>query len=176
MEELRLKETQNKSHKFIVIIVILVCIWGIYKHITKLPDGSMNTTTILIHNAKTMNSSIFMYGAGHPFAMSTNDKVIYLYKNTRTKRYVFPVKELKTHKTHFCYLESVGAYPNESYSVIAIDIHNKNWGRLLSNKVARIKGHNPYQWEEKMSINYYSENISDLDAYYHNSIDNDDEQ
>ncbi len=57
----------------------------------------------------------------------------------------------------------------------AIDISNKNWCRQVVDKVAKVKGHNPAQWQEKMSINYYSENVSNLVTYYHNNVDNDDE-
>lgn len=174
-EEKKEEATPKKSHKFIIIIILLLAIWGLYKHVTKLPDGSMDTDTIWEHNEKSMDMQVFAYGVGHPVAVSTNDKVVYLYKNTRTKRYVFPVKDLKTHKTHFCYLESVGSSPNEAYSVTAIDIHNKNWWKIIAQKSAKIKGHNPAQWQEKMSINYYSENVSNLDTYYHNNFDNDNE-
>ncbi|WP_251897683.1 hypothetical protein [Lactiplantibacillus paraplantarum] len=174
-EEKKEEATPKKSHKFIIIIILLLAIWGLYKHATKLPDGSMNTDTIWEHNAKSMDSQIFMYGVGHPLAVSTNDKIVYLYKNTRTKRYVFPVKDLKTHKTHFCYLESVGSSPSKAYTVVATDIHNKNWNKVIAKTVAKVKGHNPSQWQEKMSINYYSENVSNLDTYYHNNVDNDDE-
>ncbi|ATO42633.1 MULTISPECIES: hypothetical protein [Lactobacillaceae] len=172
-EEKKEEATPKKSHKFIIIIILLLAIWGLYKHVTKLPDGSMDTDTIWEHNAKIMDSFIFAYGVAHPLVMSTNDKVVYLYKNTRTKRYVFPIKDLKTHKTHFCYLESVDNAPNKS--MYAIDISNKNWCRQVVDKVAKVKGHNPAQWQEKMSINYYSENVSNLDTYYHNNVDNNDE-
>lgn len=164
---MKTEETPKKSHKFIIIFILLFAIWGLYKHATKLPAGSMDKDTIWEHNAKIMDPFIFTYGSAHPFVMSTNDKVVYLYRNTRTKRYVFPIKDLNTHKTHFCYLESVSNAPNSF--MYAIDINNKNWCRQIVDKVAKIKGHNPAQWEEKMSINYYSENISDLDAYYHST-------
>lgn len=167
-------KAQNKSHKFIILFVILVGVFGLYKNATKLPDGSTDTDSILIYNAKTMDPFIFMYGSGHSSDPLANDyKVIYLYKNTRTKRYVFPVKDLKTHKTHFCYLESIGDHPNERDTVFATDIYNKKWGRVIDPKVAKIKGNNPHRWEERMSINYYSENISNLADYYDKRFGND---
>ncbi|PJE48348.1 hypothetical protein [Pediococcus damnosus] len=75
-EEKKEEATPKKSHKFIIIIILLLAIWGLYKHVTKLPDGSMDTDTIWEHNAKIMDSFIFEYGVAHPLVMSTNDKVV----------------------------------------------------------------------------------------------------
>jgi len=121
----------------------------------------------LTYASKLIDSPIFYYGSRHQDEL-LNDYIVYLNKNKRIGRFVFPIKSKRDWKTHYCYLITIGN--GDAATTQAIDINNAEWARIIDRRVAKVKGDNPYAWSEKMSIQYYSDHISDLNEAYNNNF------
>ncbi|MFC6294741.1 zinc-ribbon domain-containing protein [Lactiplantibacillus daoliensis] len=153
----------------VAIAVIILGSWGFYQYKTYLPEGQTNETSILKYASPTLNSAVFYYGTYHRDEFLAQDYVVFLNKNKRTGKYVFPVKKGENGKIHYCYLIAVGN--GNRKAPMAIDINNVKWYSYISKKVhTSIIGNNPYAWSDKMSIDYYSDHISNLNDAYQNDF------
>ncbi|WP_048000159.1 zinc ribbon domain-containing protein [Lactiplantibacillus herbarum] len=162
------KPKKRSSQWILGICILLFGIWGLHKYMTYLPTGQTDPFTVLAYTAKRTDVFIMAYGSGHEDEFFNNDYVIYLNKNQRTGKLVFPVKGMHDWRTHYCYLVTVGN--GSDASTLAVDIKNVKWSRFINDKVAKVTGNNPYSWTEKMSIQYYSDHVSDLDEASNNNF------
>lgn len=158
----------NRSNKIAlgVIFVIFILGIGIYKFNTRLPDGETNTNKIMTMASNTLDTDVVLDAEVNPYqvALQRDEYRIYLYKNDRTNRYVFPVKEKKHGEIHFCYLVSYNS-PQGMLSMAAVDINDPKWARFVDKNVAVIEGNNPYVKDMEYTTRYYYNHFSSLNIY-----------
>nr|WP_241259069.1 zinc ribbon domain-containing protein [Ligilactobacillus pobuzihii] len=151
--------SQQYGNNFISLIVVAILFivavsgYGIYKHVTYLPKGLTDTDAIMRHGSSKLSDMLYFYVEYHPQVINDGKYLVYIYKNTRTDRYVFPVRDSKDNSKHYCYLYGIVG------TKYVVDINNPNWCYALNVAGIKIIGNNPSEWDYKMDAQYYAEHI-----------------
>ncbi|MFC6176959.1 hypothetical protein ACFQAV_08910 [Companilactobacillus huachuanensis] len=156
-----------------VLFLIIVVLFGFYKYSTKIPDGVTNINEIMNELAIPIDNSLGIdIGFNKDQVIDeVNENRVFLYKNSGTDRFVFPIKDINTGKTHYCYLASYES-PSGYTTKIVTDIDHPNWSRIINKKVAVIEGDNPAKVSRKYTIIEYYERYSSLyDEWLSDQID-----
>jgi len=157
----------KKSNKTLIILffIILAAI-GIYQYTNRMPQGVIDRDTIMNKASNSIDTDLGLDLSANAYDVynDQDEYRIFLYRNSRTKRFVFPVKEKKSGDVHYCYLvayEDTRGYTNK----MAVDINNSKWARFIDKRVASIEGNNPSEKDYEYSYSYYYDNFSNLDDY-----------
>lgn len=150
----------SKSLKTIILFSILFIVavggYSVYKHLTYLPKGLTDSDQIMEYGGQVLTDNVFAYAEYFPKLKTNGEYYIYLYKNKRTGKYVFPVKDTNDNSKHYCYLFKVGSTKH------LVDIKNVHWWGAINRPGIKITGDNPYEIEYEMNFQYYNENIKNF--------------
>lgn len=155
----RYQQTDNNFKSLIILAILFVVAvsgYGIYKHATYLPKGLTDSDQIMKQGSSQLSGKLFMYVAYHQQVIDNGKYLVYIYKNSRTDRYVFPVRDSKDNSKHYCYLYRIVG------TKYLVDINNSNWCYTLNGAGVKIIGNNPSEWEYKMDAQYYNDNIKNM--------------
>ncbi|MFC6176954.1 hypothetical protein ACFQAV_08885 [Companilactobacillus huachuanensis] len=149
---------KGKGNKIVITVVLATLVFfGIYKYNTRMPKGTTSKDQIMEKMSYSIDTlfGIDMQYNSDRFSEDVNEYRIFIYKNERTKRFVFPIRDKNTGKTHYCYLASYVSTTGYE-TKMATDIDHDNWSRMIEKRVASIENDNPAKKDYQYTIsNYY---------------------
>lgn len=146
------------------LIFAVLVVFGLYElNSNKMPEGVTDQSTIMSKASKGIDTVLGLDMEMNPYDVSYDgdEYRVFLYDNTKTGKFVFPVKDKKTDKIHYCYLVSYKSTTGASSKYI----DNSKWIRYINSDVATIDGDNKAEKNYEYSIYYYYKNYSKLTRY-----------